>query len=255
MLSRDGPTIRTMTSRRRWTPPTAGHTTSGEGRRRPTTSCGRQSRLAQHDVPQRQRVGAGPPRGRRDQQHLAEVLGQRVLFFGNPVTDGYDWKVSPADAAFTPLLRSWRCVRGSMGASRNTNADMVHQFGVGTIGFIPTTLCGDRAAGRLAPGGAFVWNVGAAWPRSGRVVQPGAAACLGHCRRHKPRRTVGGAKGDQFTFLNLPTVNLVVGTPSDLAAEEHCQGELRPIQRDSRRHNAGAGPEPAGGITVTLPQR
>ena len=46
--------------------------------------------------------GLGPAQPPDGDGTWPTVLRQRVLFFGEPVTDGYDWKVLPRNAAFTP---------------------------------------------------------------------------------------------------------------------------------------------------------
>lgn len=147
----------------------------------------------------------------------SEVLGQQVLFFGNPVQDGYDWKVLPRDAVFSPYASVALCQGVNGGGQEYADADMVHQFGVGVIGFVNADgLCGTTppvaslhgrsALGRLARLGHSIGDF-----LSPEPLHASLSVALSR------GGTASGAKGDEFTFQNLPTVNLAVSVDHLLA--------------------------------------
>ena len=141
------------------------------------------------------------------------VLGHQVLFFGNPVQDGYDWKVLPRDATFTPFARVALC-QGVNGGQEYADADMVHQFGVGVIGFTEAdALCGTTPPFAALQGRSFLGKLARAGRSFGDWVSPEplqASMAVALSRGG----TASGAKGDEFTFRSVPTANLRV-TVSD----------------------------------------
>jgi hypothetical protein len=139
-----------------------------------------------------------------------EVLGQQVLFFGNPVQDGYDWKVLPRDATFSPFARVALCQGVNGGDQEYDDADMVHQFGVGVLGFVDADgLCGTTppfvalqgpsGLGRLARLGRSLTAFLAPEP-----LHASLAVALSR------GGTASGAKGDEFSFQSVPTAQLTV---------------------------------------------
>jgi|GEM_PF-6201414 len=184
------------------------------------------------------------------------ILGQRVLLHGELVYSGtsaigYDWKVIPRDAVFTPYAIVALC----QGLNQTfDDADMVHQDGVGVIGFQDVEdLCTQNVPSLASAGGL--------WRGFGLVEKLGkfAVRSLTPEPLHATAVTVafstiggsaGGAKGDEFTAENLPTVVL------DL---EVTDGPRNRVQVNTGRFSATVvvttpppDPEPAGGITVKL---
>ena len=139
-----------------------------------------------------------------------EVLGQQVLFFGNPVENGYDWKVLPRDAAFSPYAMVALCQGVNGGGQEYADADMVHQFGVGVIGFVPADgLCGTRPPIAALQGrGTFGRLASLTRSLAGLLSPEPLHASLSVALSRGG--TASGAKGDKFTSRNLPTVNLAV---------------------------------------------
>ena len=187
-----------------------------------------------------------------------EVLGQRVLFFGEPVADGYDWKVLPRNAAFVPYAIVALCQGVNGGGQEYDDADMVHQFGVGTLGFINSgALCSTAPpVASLQSRGPFGMLARLSRAATG-MFSPEPLYASSAAVATSRGGTVGGAKGDEFTFFFLPTVDLVV-TPRDL-------GPKNTVKVNSGRFSVTVDvttpddpattvdeSEPAGGITVTL---
>ena len=139
-----------------------------------------------------------------------EVLGQPVLFFGNPVDDGYDWKVLPRDAAFSPYARVALCQGVNGGGQEYADADMVHQFGVGVIGFVAADgLCGTKPPLAAVQGRGTLGRLASLTRSLAGLLSPEplhASLSVALSRGG----TASGAKGDKFTSRNLPTVNLAV---------------------------------------------
>jgi hypothetical protein len=138
------------------------------------------------------------------------VLGQQVLFFGEPVEDGYDWKVLPRDATFSPFARVALC-QGVNGAGEDyTDVDMVHQLGVGVIGFIDASgLCGTPPPFAALHGRGVLGRLARLGRSLGGFLSPeplhaSLAVLLSR------GGTAGGAKGDEFTFRNTEKVDLAV---------------------------------------------
>ena len=162
-----------------------------------------------------------------------DILSNDVLIYGNPVTGGYDWKLIPNTTDFNVAVVAL--------CRANSSTDMVHQEGVGVIGFQAT-----RAAAICAttpqPTALRFGPLGRLAQFAARLFAPAplqATAVLG---------TIGGsatrAKGDEFTSLDLPNVVLNVGAPSGPA-------------KVNTRFSLTVGVEtpdgePAGGITVRL---
>jgi len=180
-----------------------------------------------------------------------EVLGQQVLFFGNKVTDGYDWKVLPRNATFTPYAVVALCPAVNSGRVYD-DADMVHQQDVGVLGFeVATSLCSTDPAPPFASlyrGGSLFAALGRAIHSTGRWLSPQPAYATAVVTAVIGGK-VSGAKGDEFTFENLPTVKL------DLKLAD--LGPRNTVQANTGRFSVTVDVttpdnEPAGGITVTL---
>jgi hypothetical protein len=148
----------------------------------------------------------------------SEVLGQQVLFFGNPVQDGYDWKVLPRDATFSPYARVALCQGVNGGGQDYDDADMVHQFGVGVLGFIDADgLCGTpppflALQDRGVRGGLVRLGRSLAALLTPEPLHASLAVALTR------GGAASGAKGDEFTFENLPVVDLALSL-DDLGAK------------------------------------
>jgi hypothetical protein len=151
-----------------------------------------------------------PPFGDQWSEVLSQVAGNTVLFFGNTVTDGYDWKVQPRNASFSPYALVALCP-GVNGGQVYDGADMVFQESVGVVGFEEVgTLCSINPAppfaGLYHPGGVFA-ALGRVFHSTGQWFSPQplhaslvTTATIGG--------KVSGAKADEFTFENVPTVDL-----------------------------------------------
>lgn len=175
------------------------------------------------------------------------LSNKRTLIYGNPVTDGFDWKLIGRNTTFTPFAIVALCQAVHPGEDFDDEA-MVFQESVGSLGFQQETaaLCGtDPSTLSLGFGGhggfALLKRLFVAADRM-LSPEPLHAAVLA-------TRTIGGsasgAKADEFTVLNLPTVNLrfTVQPPRRPRVSERF-----PITVDV---TTPAG-DPAGGITVTL---
>jgi hypothetical protein len=130
------------------------------------------------------------------------ILGQRVLFHGKLVYSGatavgYDWRVIPRDAAFTPYAIVALC----QGLNQLfDDADMVHQNGVGVIGFQQvSTLCGmERSEALLQRRGGFgIFRAFAQFARASLTPTPLQASIA--VASSTIGGSAGGAKGDVFT--------------------------------------------------------
>lgn len=146
------------------------------------------------------------------------VLGQQVLLFGLPVQDGYDWKVLPRNATFSPHAVVALCQGVNGGGQEYADADMVHQFGIGVIGFVEAGgLCGTVPPLSALEGRSLFGRLA----RMGRTVsgllspEPLQASMSVATTRGG---TASGAKGDEFTFTNAPEANLAVSV-GDLGAK------------------------------------
>jgi hypothetical protein len=181
----------------------------------------------------------------------SEVLGQQVLFFGNPVTDGYDWKVLPRDATFSPYARVALCQGVNGGDQEYDDADMVHQFGVGVLGFVDADgLCGTQPPFVALQGrGAFERLA-----RLGRSLtalltpEPLQASMAVALTRGG---SASGAKGDEFTFENVPVVDLEVSV-SGLGAKNTLKANTGRFSVTVVVTTPAPDEEPAGGIVVGL---
>ncbi len=138
------------------------------------------------------------------------VLGQQVLFFGEPVENSYDWKVLPRDATFSPFARVALCQGVNGGGQDYADVDMVHQLGVGVIGFIDADgLCGTLPPFAALHGRGVLGRLARLGRSVGGFLSPEplhASLAVALSRGG----TAGGAKGDEFTFRNTETVDLAV---------------------------------------------
>jgi hypothetical protein len=178
------------------------------------------------------------------------LAGKRTLVYGNPVTDGFDWKLIGRNTPFSPFAVVALC-QGVHPGVDFLNADVVFQQSVGTLGVQQSeALCGTdpstfaMSAGRRA-GFALVGRIVAAADRWLSPEPLHAAAVVG-------TRTIGGsasgAKADEFTALNLPAVTLTFTTLPP-----------RNVKVTSGRYSVtvdvttpAPNPHPAGGVTVSL---
>jgi hypothetical protein len=135
----------------------------------------------------------------------SDILSNDVLIYGNSVPDGYDWKLIPNTTSFNVAVVAL--------CQATSSTDMVHQEGVGVLGF--KGIRAQEVCATTPPPSAFRLERG---PLS-RVAQFAArlfAPTL--LQATTVSSVVGGAatnaKGDEFTTLDLPNVVLTMGTPS-----------------------------------------
>jgi hypothetical protein len=181
------------------------------------------------------------------------ILGQRVLFYGELVysgetATGYDWRVLPRDAAFTPYAIVALC----QGLNQVfDDADMVHQEGVGVIGFQEVeTLCGmQRSQARLEPRGGFgIFRALAEFATASFTPSP-LHATIASVASSTIGGSAGGAKGDEFTAENLPNVvlDLTVSAPKNRVKVNTGRFSAEVLVTTPAPES-----EPVGGIEVTL---
>jgi hypothetical protein len=188
--------------------------------------------------------GMAPP----DQKTWADILAnnsqKRILIYGEPVPDGFDWKLIGRNSTFSPFVVVALCQGVHPGQEFNA-ADVIFQESVGSLGVQPNAICGTLPSS-FALGG---------YGRGGFGLVSRFVAMAGRMLTPEPLHattlatTIGGsasgAKKDEFTVLNLPTVNLkfTVQPPRRPKVNQRF-----PITVDV---TTPAG-DPAGGITVTL---
>lgn len=173
--------------------------------------------------------------------------GKRTLIYGEPVTDGFDWKLVPRTTSFSPraVVSLCQAVHPGVGFS---DADVIHQENVGTLGFEQSSACGTLPATFALAG----WRQGSFALMSrllavaDRVLSPEPLHATSLALLATKTGGVAGAKGDEFTSLNLPNVNLVF-TTQPASNTKVLTGRVSATVTVT----TPAG-EPAGGIVVSL---
>jgi hypothetical protein len=176
------------------------------------------------------------------------VLGnKRTLVYGQPVTDGFDWKLIGRNTPFSPYAVVALC-QGVHPGVDFLDADVVHQESVGTIGLKESeALCGTpppvALSGWKHEGFALVGRLAVF---ADRLLSPEPL----HAAVVVATRTIGGsasgAKSDKFTAQNLPAVNLKF-TKQPPANTKVNAGRFGVTVNVTTPDG-----EPAGGITVRL---
>jgi hypothetical protein len=140
------------------------------------------------------------------------ILDQRVLIYGEPTLDGmsisgYDWKLVSRNTQFTPRAVVALCPAANGGQAYNDD-DMVHQEGVGVIGFQDdgSTICGTIRPIAMDGGraGFGVINRLVEFARAAFSAEPLSAAVA----TTNLTGGVRGAKGDKFNDQTVSTVKL-----------------------------------------------
>jgi hypothetical protein len=178
------------------------------------------------------------------------ILDQRVLIYGEPTKDGlsitgYDWKLVSRNTLFSPLVVVALCPAAN-GGQAYADDDMVHQEGVGVIGFQDD---GSTTCGTIRPiamdGGRAGFGV------MTRLVQFARAAFTPEELSAAVATTtltggVRSAKGDKFNDQTVSTVKLEF--TEDMPKTK--------IKVNSGRFNltvkVSTPPEPVGGVQVSL---
>jgi hypothetical protein len=165
------------------------------------------------------------------------ILSNQVLIYGNTVTGGYDWKLIPNTTTFSPFVVVALCQADNV-------TDMVHQEGVGVIGYQgarAATICAATQSEALLQRGPL----GRLAEFAGRLFVPTTlqAAMVG-------TRVIGGsatsAKSDQFVSIEVPAVTLTVAS-QPINVKVNTRFSLTINVKTPAPDN-----EPAGGITVGL---
>ncbi len=135
-----------------------------------------------------------------------EILSNRVLIYGEPVTNGYDWKLIPRSTTYDPSATVGLCPAAS--AAAGTTADMVLQENVGFLGFVDASgICTTPPPFALlgSPIGSFAMVRGLT-----RFV--GELLAPAPLQASMVALTIGGsksgAKGDKFTLKLLQKAEL-----------------------------------------------
>jgi hypothetical protein len=131
------------------------------------------------------------------------------------------------------------------------DADMVHQEGVGVIGFQEVeTLCGmQRSQARLEPRGGFgIFRALAEFATASLTPSP-LHATIASVASSTIGGSAGGAKGDEFTAENLPNVvlDLTVSAPKNRVKVNTGRFSAEVLVTTPAPES-----EPVGGIEVTL---
>jgi hypothetical protein len=166
----------------------------------------------------------------------SSLLGTRTLIYGQPVLNGFDWKLIPRSVAFTPFAVIALCAAARPGQEYSSSV-MVAQQSVGVIGYqTADTVCGSEVPVALTPARR-------AYALLGRLLSPTPL------RAAVAQRVfgggAGGAKGDKFTVQDLPTVKLLF-TKNPPANVKVNTGRI------SVTVNVSTPPDPAGGVEVRL---
>ena len=136
------------------------------------------------------------------------LANKRTLIYGEPVPDGFDWKLIGRNTPFSPHAVVALCQAVHPGVEFFQDADVVHQESVGTIGFKESeALCGTLPSDFAAGIGGFRL-VDRLYALADRLLSPEPL----HAAAVVATKTIGGsasgAKADEFTVQNLPEVNL-----------------------------------------------
>ena len=189
--------------------------------------------------------GIAPPTGSTWDDILASNSQKRTLIYGEPVSGGFDWKLIGRNTGFSPFAVVALCQAVLPVGEEFKAEDVVFQEDVGSLGVTPNSICGTLpstfALGGYGRGGFGLVNRFVAMASRILSPEPLHATALA--------TTIGGsasgAKRDEFTVLNLPTVNLKFTQqppPRPKVAQRF------PITVEV---TTPAG-DPAGGIIVTL---
>ncbi|HEX6617635.1 MAG TPA: hypothetical protein VF046_15125, partial [Gemmatimonadales bacterium] len=188
--------------------------------------------------------GMAPPTGKTWPDILVNNAQKRLLIYGEPVAGGFDWKLIGRNTTFSPFVLVALCQAARPGQPFDA-ADVVFQQDVGSLGVQPEAICGTLPSSFAlgGDGGGASGLVSRFVAMAGRMLTPeplhatALATTIGG--------SASGAKKDEFTVLNLPTVNLQFTLQPPKRPKV---GQYFPITVNV---TTPAG-DPAGGITVTL---
>ena len=178
------------------------------------------------------------------------ILSNRVLIYGQPVSEGYDWKLVPrATTVFDPNVNVALCPAAT--TASGTSADMITQAGIGVLGYVNAdAICGTDPA-TLALGGSTFDRL---TRYAARMLAPAPlqAAVLATTPVGGTART---AKGDVFQLRAVQNVTLTMtllngNTPKDWPATLKVNTNLGNIEVDVQ--TATLPKSPVGGVTVSL---
>jgi len=192
--------------------------------------------------------GMAPPTGKTWPDILVNNAQKRFLIYGEPVAGGFDWKLIGRNTTFSPFVLVALCQAARPGQPFDA-ADVVFQQDVGSLGVQPEAICGTLPSSFAlggSGGGAF-GLVSRFVAMAGRMLTPeplhatALATTIGG--------SASGAKKDEFTVLNLPTVDLKftdLPKPNRVKVNSGRFGVTVNVAVPDAAHH------PAGGIAVTL---
>lgn len=170
------------------------------------------------------------------------LLGGRVLLYGQPVTDGFDWKVIPRNTSFTPFAVVGICAAAT--AQTITSSQMVLQDAVGVIGFKDASaICSTTPSLAMLDGGGAFAVVRRMARFADQLLAPAPLQATAVAT------SLGGsatkAKGDKFTLQDVPTVQLTFTQkpPANVSVN---------TGRINLTVNVSTPPLPVGGVQVSL---
>ena len=171
------------------------------------------------------------------------MLGTRTLIYGQPVTNGFDWKLIPRDVVFDPFALIALCAAARPGQEYETS-EMVAQNSVGVIAYKDAdAVCQTPVPVATIQGtGAFAL-VRRLASYADQLLTP--APLQAAVATRSIGGSASGAKGDEFTVQDLQTVKLTV-TENPPASVKVNTG------RFGLTINVSTPPDPAGGIEVRL---
>jgi hypothetical protein len=146
--------------------------------------------------------GLAPPSG----STWRSIASNRVLVYGEPVPDGYDWKLIPNTTTFVPNAIVALCPASS--TTTGGSSDMIVQQNVGILGYVDGNgVCGTQPPFALK--GSLLGNFASVHGMSrvlGNLLTP--APLQASVAVTTVGGTVRGAKGDVFTSKAVPKVEL-----------------------------------------------
>lgn len=176
------------------------------------------------------------------------ILDRRVLVYGEPVAGGYDWRLIPNDATFSPAALVGLC-QGSF-----EDFAMVSQEGVGVIGYQDAAdACGTpppfAALGLRRSGFALLRRLGGT---AAELLTPAPLSATALLLSKTIGGSASGAKGDQFTTRELKTVELTYTADTHFPATIGVNQPLPRVSVEVKTPKPPTTQQPVGGVTVSL---